>query len=62
MILSRRFILPVCAISLFVVSSVAQSPKDLTQTRDQITAAILNGPSMDTLWMLSDGFGGRLSG
>jgi carboxypeptidase Q len=62
MILSRRFILLVCAISLLVVSSVAQSPKDLTQTRDQITASILNGPSMDTLWMLSDGFGGRLSG
>jgi carboxypeptidase Q len=62
MILSRGFILPVCAISLFVTSCAAQSSKDFVDAHNQIVASILNGRSMDTLWMLSDGFGGRLSG
>ena len=57
----RRTILPFCIFSIFVVASPGQS-NDLVQTRNQIVASILNGPSMDTLWTLSDGFGGRLSG
>jgi carboxypeptidase Q len=58
----RHAILSIFATLLPIVTCAAQSANDFLQTNNQIAASILNGPSMDTLWVLSDGFGGRLSG
>ena len=59
--LSQRVL--VTSLILFLVFSCAAQPTDdLQQTTNRLASAILMGPSMLTLWELSDGFGGRLSG
>jgi carboxypeptidase Q len=45
-----------------LVIAAAQTADDLQQTTNRLASSILMGPSMITLWELSDGFGGRLSG
>src|SRR5215467_14877849 len=59
--ISRR-VLVAGLVLLFALSCAAQPLDDLQPTTNQLASSILMGPSMLTLWELSDGFGGRLSG
>jgi carboxypeptidase Q len=51
-----------CLILLLVICCVAQPADELQKITNQLASSVLMGPSMPTLWELSDGFGGRLSG
>src|SRR3954470_23997240 len=59
---SRRTILPITTILFLVLACAAEPANDVVQTNNQLAASILTGPSMQTLWVLSDAFGGRLTG
>lgn len=57
---SRRVLVPLAL--LLVITCAAQTADDLQASTNRLASSILMGPSMITLWELSDGYGGRLSG